>query len=169
MTAYKDSNGSLYASYYVTDYTGKRQRKKKRGFKTKKEAEKFIAKEMMLESRSMEMTFDDFEKQYLKDYQNRIKLNTMMTKTTLIEIKILPFFKDRRMDSIKVADIIAWQNELLDYQDVNGNKYSPIYLKTVHNQLSAIFNHAVNKYGLANNPARLAGNMGKEKTKEMLF
>ena len=29
-----------------------------------------------------------------------------------------------------------------------GQPYSPVYLKTVHNQLSAIFNHAVRYYNL---------------------
>ena len=41
--------------------------------------------------------------------------------------------------------------------------------QTIHNQLSAIFNHAVKFYDLPSNPARKAGNMGKEKSREMLF
>lgn len=40
------------------------------------------------------------------------------------------------------------------------NNYKQTYLKTIHNQLSALFNYAVRFYGLNNNPARLAGNMG---------
>ena len=47
--------------------------------------------------------------------------------------------------------------------------YSPVYLKTLHNQLSAIFNHAVKYYNLSVNPAAKVGNMGKAKSKEMLF
>jgi len=46
--------------------------------------------------------------------------------------------------------------------------YSPVYLKTIHNQLSAMFNHAVRFYGLAENPAAKAGNMGKVKCGEVL-
>ncbi len=42
-------------------------------------------------------------------------------------------------------------------------------LKTVHNQLSAIFNHAVCYYDLRSNPAAKAGNMGRDENKEMLF
>lgn len=45
----------------------------------------------------------------------------------------------------------------------------PTYLKTIHNQLSAILNHAVNMYGLKDNVARKAGTMGKEENKEMEF
>lgn len=44
-----------------------------------------------------------------------------------------------------------------------------MYLKTLHNQLSAIFNHAVKFYGLKDNPAAKVGNMGKAKAREMLF
>lgn len=47
--------------------------------------------------------------------------------------------------------------------------FSPTYLKTIHNQLSVILNHAVNMYGLKDNVARKAGTMGKEENKEMEF
>ena len=52
---------------------------------------------------------------------------------------------------------------------VCGELFSPTYLKTIHNQLSAILNHAVNMYGLKDNVARKAGTMGKEENKEMEF
>ena len=65
--------------------------------------------------------------------------------------------------------MIAWQNELLAYRDEQRKPYSQTYLKTLHNQLSAIFNHAVRFYDLRSNPAAKAGNMGTEERKEMLF
>ena len=65
--------------------------------------------------------------------------------------------------------MIAWQNELLAYRGENGEVYSPTYLKTIHSQLSAIFNHAVRYYHLPSNPAQRAGTMGSEEHKEMLF
>ena len=43
------------------------------------------------------------------------------------------------------------------------------YLKTLHNQLSAIFNHAVRYYELRSNPATNVRNMGSEEYKQMLF
>ena len=45
----------------------------------------------------------------------------------------------------------------------------PFILKTLHNQLSAVFNHAVKHYKLKANPAAQVGNMGKAKGREMLF
>ena len=64
---------------------------------------------------------------------------------------------------------ICWQNEIRELKDWHGKPLSATYLKTVHNQLSAIFNHAIRYYGLQVNPAQRAGNMGKEERKEMLF
>jgi len=58
---------------------------------------------------------------------------------------------------------------MLSYRDDKGQSYSTTYIKTLHNQLSAIFNHATRFYGLKANPAAIAGNMGSEKHKEMLF
>ena len=58
---------------------------------------------------------------------------------------------------------------MLNSKYKNGNPYSPVYLKTLHNQLSAIFNHAVKYYGLHENPAAKVGNMGKARSREMLF
>ena len=58
---------------------------------------------------------------------------------------------------------------MLACKDKKGNPYSETYLKTVHNQLSAIFNHAIRYYELKSNPAAKAGNMGKAQTKEIEF
>jgi hypothetical protein len=55
------------------------------------------------------------------------------------------------------------------YRDKDGKGYSPDYLRSVHAQLSAIFNHAVKYYKLSVNPARVAGTLGKEIPKEMAF
>ncbi len=101
--------------------------------------------------------------------QSRIKENTWETKEHIIRTKLLPYFGKRKMCEIQPKEIIAWQNEMINYKDANGKAYSPVYLKTLHNQLSAIFNHAVKYYGLTINPAAKVGNMGKAKNKEMLF
>ena len=101
--------------------------------------------------------------------KNRLKENTWHTKDHIIRTKLLPYFAKRKMNLIQPKDIIVWQNEMIKCKDKNGEAYSPVYLKTLHNQLSAIFNHAVKFYGLKDNPAAKVGNMGKAKAKEMLF
>lgn len=58
---------------------------------------------------------------------------------------------------------------MLTASSKNGQAYSHVYLKTLHNQLSAIFNYAVRFYGLSSNPAAKVRNMGKSQNREMLF
>ena len=115
------------------------------------------------------MTFESFAALYEKDVKPKLKLNTWLTKESIIQKKILPYFKNRKLSEIKATDIIDWQNEIRKLTDSKGKPYSTTYLKTVHNQLSAIFNHAVKYYGLQVNPAQRAGNMGSEERREMLF
>ena len=169
MPAYKAENGTWYVSLYYEDWQGHRQRKVKRGFPTKREAQEW-EREFRLRGKSdLNMTFAAFCELYKKDLEGRLKPSTWSMKTNVIEQKIMPYFKDKVMNSIKPADIIAWQNMLLAYRDEKGKPYSPVYLKTIHNQMSAILNHAVKYYDLKNNAASKVGNMGKEKGREMQF
>ena len=115
------------------------------------------------------MTFRSFVDLYTADMKTRLKENTWATKDHIIRTKLLPYFGRLKMCNITAQQIITWQNEMLNHKDENGKPYSPVYLKTVHNQLSAIFNHAVRFYDLHSNPAAKAGNMGTEERREMLF
>lgn len=170
MPAYKDSaKGTWYVSFYYVNWKGERERKLKRGFSTKREALEFERKFLQQKTADLTMTFEAFVKIYIEDMKNRIRQHTWKTKTSIIEGKLLPCFKDKKMSEITPKDVIQWQNEMMGYRDKNGKAFSPVYLKTLHNQLSAIFNHAVRYYELKSNPAAKAGNMGKEKSKEMLF
>lgn len=123
----------------------------------------------MKQSANLDMTFEDFVEIYKLEIHDRIRENTVRTKNAIIENKILPYFKNKKMNNILPKDVISWQNEMMKYKNKQGKPYSPVYLKTIHNQLSAIFNYAVRFYDLKSNPAAKAGNMGKEKNKEMLF
>lgn len=115
------------------------------------------------------MTFESFAKIYEADVKPKLKENTWLSKESVIQNKILSYFAKRKLAEITAKDIIEWQNTIRRLTDKQGNCYSPTYLKTVHNQLSALFNHAVKYYGLVVNPAAKAGNMGSEEHKEMKF
>lgn len=169
MAVYKDRNNTWRAVYRYTDWTGERKQTQKRGFPTKREALAWEREQLNKVASDLDMTFGSFVEIYIEDIKKRLKENTWHTKEHIIRTKILPYFKGRKICDIKAKDIIAWQNEIMSQTDKNGKPYSPVYLKTVHNQISAIFNHAVKFYGLSANPAAKAGNMGKEKSREMLF
>lgn len=156
-------------SFYYVNWKEERERKLKRGFSTKREALEFEREFLQQKTADLTMTFEAFVKIYIEDMKNRIRQHTWKTKTSIIEGKLIPCFKDKKLSEITPKDVIQWQNEMMSYRDKNDKAFSPVYLKTLHNQLSAIFNHAVRYYELKSNPAAKAGNMGKEKTKEMLF
>lgn len=154
---------------YYKDLTGERKQKTKRGFAKKSEALEWERNFKLKENQSISMSFQSFVDIYLTDLEPRIKRNTFLTKKHIIETKILPYFGKRKLDDIRTSDVIQWQNEIMKLKKDNGELFSQTYLKTIHNQLSAILNHAVNMYGLKDNVARKAGTMGKEENKEMEF
>lgn len=154
---------------YYKDWTGTRRQKTKRGFAKKSETQEWECAFKLKDEMNINMKFKDFAELYLSDIQPRIKYNSFLTKKHIIETKILPYFGHRKLNEIRPADVIQWQNEIMKLKKDNGEAYSPTYLKTIHNQLSAILNHAVNMYDLKNNVARKAGSMGKEESKEIMF
>lgn len=170
MPAYKDqTKGTWYVSFYYQNWKGERTRKLKRGFRTRKEALDWERTFQLQTTANLEMTFEDFIAVYTVDMKQRMKLNTWVTKESVIQTKLIPYFGKRKMCEIQAKDVMAWQNEMMEHENREGQKYSPVYLKTPHNQLSAIFNHAVRYYNLKENPAAKVGNMGKSKGREMLF
>ena len=170
MSVYKNSDsGTWYSICRFTDWKGVRKQKCRRGFTTKREAQEWEREFLMQRQADVDMTFDSFVQLYEKDIKPKLKLNTWLTKESIIQKKILPYFKDRKLSEITAKDIMDWQNEIRSLTDSKGKSYSTTYLKTVHNQFSCIFNHAIKYYGLQINPAARAGNMGSEEKKEMLF
>lgn len=74
-----------------------------------------------------------------------------------------------KLDEVDAADVVRRQNTLVNHRDGNGKPYAPTYLRTMNNQLSAIFNHAVRYYGLPGSPVAKAGKIGSTKGAEMQF
>ena len=170
MPAYRDEkHGTFYASFYYTDFTGARRKKMKRGFKLKRDALEWERQFLLQRNADPDMKFGDFVEIYRGDKRERIREHSWESKDNMINTKILPYFKDRTLSEIEPRDVIAWQNTLMSIRQKNGKPYSPTYLKSIHSQLSAIFNYAVKNYRLKQNPAEIAGNMGKETHREMLF
>lgn len=164
MKAEKDKKtGKWLIQYRYTDWQGKRRKSTKRGFATKREAEEWLRNFLITQKADFDMKFEDFWKMYYADMETRLREHTMRTKKYIVELKILPYFGNKRVNDITAADIRQWQNELIKMG------YSPTYLKTINNQLSAIFNYAIRYYDLKSNPCAKAGSMGKSKAEEMDF
>ena len=170
MPAYKNKdNGTWYVMTQYTKWKGERKPKCKRGFDTKREAQEWEHTFRQQNSGDLDMPFSAFVEIYCREQKPRLKESTWQTKENISQQKILPYFENYKINEITTKDVRAWQNEMLAYRNEENKPYSSSYLKTLHNQLSAIFNYAVRFYDLRSNPAAKAGNMGSEERKEMLF
>ncbi len=164
MPAYKDpKRGTWYASFYYTDWHGVRKLKKKRGFARKKDAEQYEREFLHKEAGDCDMTFGSMVDLYMADMATRLRENTMETKRNIMERWVLPSFSSRKLAEITPSMIRRWQ------ADVLGKGISPTYAKTIHNQISALFNYACRYYGLRENPARKAGSMGEKRATKKNF
>ena len=170
MPAYKDEKtGKWFASFYFTNWQGKNVKKLKRGFATRREALAWERSFLEQKKGDLAMSFASFVEVYKVDMRNRIREHTWMTKENIIQTKLLPFFGEKKMSDIQTKDVIAWQNEMLASGGAGNKGYSATYLKSMHNQLSAILNHAVRHYELKENVAAKVGPIGKKEATEMLF
>ena len=170
MAVYKEKQSNTWRVIYrYTDWTGERKQTQKRGFKTKREAQAWEHEQLNKVSSDLDMTFESFVSRYAEDTKTRLKENTWASKEHIIRTKLLPYFGKLKMNNITAHQIITWQNELMKHANKSGEKYSPVYLRSIHSQLSAIFNHAAKYYGLRENPCKKAGCMGKKKNREMQF
>lgn len=170
MAVYKEPKTNTWRVIYrYTDWNGERKQSQKRGFQTKREAQSWEREQLNKLGSDLNMTFRSFVEHYEEDRRSRIKDSTWESKEHIIRTKLLPYFGKLKMSSITPQQIVRWQNELINYRDKDGAPYSPVYLKSIQNQISAIFNHAVRYYNLRENPCKKAGNMGKKKNREMAF
>ena len=106
---------------------------------------------------------EKFVEVYFRDKAQSLKDRSIKNKRDTMNAQLLPYFKDRPMNSITPAEIIQWQNTIIE------KGYSDDYLKTIQNQMTALFNHAKNIYNLADNPCDKVKRMGKTSKKKMKF
>ena len=162
MPVYKDeARNTWYAMFYYTDWQGVRRKTKKRGFARKKDAQQYEREFLNKERASCDMSFASLVELYFDDMGTRLRETTIDNKRNIFDSKILPSFGTLAINKINASHVRRWQADLI------SKKYAPTYLKSINNQLSAIFNYAVRYYKLPENPVRLAGSMGSKKAGEM--
>ncbi len=166
MPVYKDEKrGSWFASFYYLDTLGVRKRKKKEGFRTRKEALEFERDFALQTETGPKILFDDLLALYIEDCKSRLRPTTLKAKGYMLKTKILPTFTGKRVNDITAKEIRQWQNQLL----TSSPTYTPTYLKCINNQLSAVFNFGRKYYGLHTNPVANAGAFGRKRAEAMQF
>lgn len=166
MPVYKnEQRGTWFTTFYYTDWTGTRKKKKKEGFTTKREAQAFEREFLERMAGTCDMKFSSLVAIYLDDCKSRIKASTLYTKTTIIEKYVLPYFKDTAINKITPTNIRQWQNTIKDDTNSKANQY----LRAINTQISCIFNFAVRYYNLPKNPVKLCDPIGSKKGQELNF
>ena len=165
MPAFKDKKrDTWYCNFYYTDWQGEKKAKTKRGFARQKDAKEWEREFLDKQQANPQMTFASLVDLYMTDMATRLRQSTISTKRHMINTKILPYFGKKQIDKITAANIRQWQNDL-----INKGCYEETYLKSIHNQISAVLNYAVKYYGLRENPCHKAGSMGRKHAKDMQF
>ena len=121
----KEANGKWSVQFYHVDYAGIRRRKRKLGFDSKREAEAWKEEFIRKAQANMDMRFDSFVDEYFEMISHDIRQSTMYTKRHMIDVHILPYFKERKVAEITPLDIKKWKNE------IKKKGFSDTYLKTI--------------------------------------
>lgn len=163
MAIYKDKKrGTYYVSVYVELNNGERKRVMKRGFKTQQEAKKAEAEIIFnatIENPDNPL-FNDLIKEYMKWYEKRRKESTVYNLKGTVRRYIEPFFEGKHIQDIKKRDIMKFHDDLLD-------KLSVTTAKSVHKNLSAILNYAIQMEYINVNVAREVGNIDAKEDKKI--
>ncbi len=168
MAVYKtERNGKVIwnVKFRYDTWNGERKQKKKEGFATKREAQEWETDFLNSCKSDVTMSFASLVEKYMIDCEARLAPTTMDGKKNMVDTKLLPYFGKMPLNEITVSTVRMWQNAMI----TDKAAYKPTYLKSIHNQLSAIMNFAVKYYGLPKNPAAQCGSMGKKNADSMKF
>lgn len=167
MAAYHQENGKWYISFYYRDHKGELKHTTRRGFDSEAEA---LAFERGFQERAQDpasYAFGDFVDTYLADVKPRIRWSTYELKSNAFRKWLTPFFKGKAIGEITSKDVLHWQGWIQEQEKGNGKKLSATYVRTLNNELSALFNHAERNYGIGPSPCKKLSKAGTSKSGEM--
>ncbi len=164
MPAYKDKErGTWYCQFYYKTWEGENKKKVKRGFSTKKEALEWENDFKCTANSNMDMKLKSFVEVYFHDKDGELKERSIRNKRYMINVHVIPYLGDNKMNEILPKDIIKWQ------QEIKSKGYSLTYLRMIQNQVTALFTHACKIYDLKDNPCKKVKKMGKSDAEELNF
>ncbi|MDR1100973.1 MAG: site-specific integrase [Clostridiales bacterium] len=164
MPFFKDKKrGTWKIKLYYTDWTGEKRQLQKRGFPSKREAQKYERNFIQKEARQSDILFSNLVENYLEDMKHRLRETTYYGKIRMLKKHIIPFFGNTPINKITASHVRKWQNTMMSHK----KKYSDTYLRTINNQLTAVLNYAIKFYSLEKNPCHAAGSMGKKYSDKM--
>lgn len=149
MPVYKDNErGTYYVKTYYTNWQGEKKQKLKRGFKLQREAKEWERLFLEQFAKNPDITFEALYEKYLKFKENRIRASTQEIQKSVMERHVLPYFKDKIVSEITPADIVEWQNTILN------KGYSASYARQANAYLKMVFKYAIDYLGLSQSPVK---------------
>ena len=154
MPVYQDKKTKLwYYRCFAEDVYGKRKQFQQGKFKTKREAKeaeaKFINSDRI--DSFQNITFNKLYEHYIEYISLKNKPQSIRSIKSRIDLHILPYFKDYRLNKITASIYTKWQIEI----EKKGYKHK--YNSALHGSVVAILNHAIKFYGLKENIASKVG------------
>ena len=151
ITQYETKDGlKLWRCQYdvpADPITGKRKKRQKRGFKTRKECELYVSRQLVNMdqygySENDNMTYKDVYEYFIESYKNNVKESTLNHVLGMFRIHILPAFGKKKMKKITVPIcqkiVNDWSKELLDYKKIKN--YANLIFKEAK-RLNVIYNN----------------------------
>lgn len=163
MSVYKEKNGKWKAEIRTTDTFNNPVRKRKGGFATKREALEWEREYRNILSFSTGITFETLYDIYFKDFKEKVKIVTYITKKSYVRKYILPYFKNIKIEDISPIIIRNFQTDVLKKADLKKAT-----IRTLESHLVSILNFAVKYYNLPSNPFNKVDKIGSlRREKEM--
>lgn len=171
MPVYKDEQRKTWmVKLKYKDWQGNAKWRTKRGFATKREAQQWETDFLATRQKDLTMTLSAFVDLYLEELRPRLKVSTMRTKEANLFRWVVPYLGKKNMCDIDSADIVKWQNMLLQYKDPKtGKVFSKNYLRNLNAQLHALFRYAQKHYKLKEHPMEVLDNIGSKNEGKMDF
>lgn len=150
-----DITGKWQSQVWYVDWQGKRKRKHKRGFNSKKEAlawERAFLGEAHGEKVTMASLIAAFKNNInTKVELGKLKESTAYTKTNYLARYIEPYFTDVNAEKVLTRHINEWL-KTLNKKSHRGDRLSSGTLNVIRNLLSQVFEFGIDHYGLTINP-----------------
>ena len=144
--------GEVYQySFEIAKVDGKRKRKSKSGFKTKKEAMEAGIIEynnyftMNCNTNNDKMSYSDYLDLWLEDYKQNTKYNTIRTYKSIIEKYLKP-----NLGQYRLSSLTSYQLNNFIIQICNKYDYPRDYIKNILKVLKVTFRDATDLYGFIN-------------------
>lgn len=163
----KKEGSSWYfvAELGIDPLTGKRKRKKQRGFKTKKDAEKALA---LIEAEVFKGTYFEPSSIYFKDHlyewfkvkKNSINIQTAQVYENYMNNRIIPVLGHVQLSQLTPMLLQNYVNDLKEEELASST------IKKIYNIIKGSLDYAVNMELLPSNPAKKI-QLPKDKKKEM--